>query len=141
MHKLRAYVLEQLEEYPSNRRKVAVLEYELSILLSHSSAEMLSGLLPSAIYCPHTAPPNLFEAATTPLVKRLRELQHSMQRLEFCVTQLSTVQSIIIRSLYFDEMSQKELSCELHTSERSVRRYRQNAVAALTELYATLIQV
>lgn len=69
-------------------------------------------------------------------VKRLLPLEDEIIRLECYVKMLSEREQSIIRKCYFKGRQQQDVAEELGITPWTVRRYRDQAVDKLTEMYA-----
>lgn len=152
-----AYVVHLLETYRSVQQKIAVLRYELSHPSNIHPNEMLAALAyPKQSLDAHTPAGHISDRtfyiavnyqekasaanqdSIASVSSQLMKLERRVTRLKHCVLQLPESHRIVIQGIYFHKRGLKDLADELHISERTVQRYRNNGIQALTEMYQTL---
>lgn len=150
---IRNQVIEYLKNYPELVQKRDILRYELEHPVVVSDDEMLeamsflkgSGGIPlggvsnKTLYIAmnyHDTAVRLNSDARNDLVKRLLPLENEISRLEYYVKMLSEREQSIIRKCYFEGRQQQDVAEELGITPWTVRRYRDQAVDKLTEMYA-----
>ncbi len=150
----RSHVVALLEEYRVNIRKIAQLRYELDHPMTVSPAEMIDAMSfgkgagegrPSPGYVSNKTlyiAMNYQEKAAQlnnenreDIVGRLVPLERAVDRLEFYVGLLTEKQAVIIRRHYFDGASMEALAAEMQMSPKTLRKVKNEAIEALTEMY------
>ena len=133
-------------------QKRDILRYELEHPIEVSDNEMLeamsflkgSGGVPlggvsnKTLYIAlnyHDAAGHLNADARNDLVKRLLPLENEINRLEYYVKMLSEREQNIIRKCYFEGRQQQDVAVELGVTAWTVRKYRDQAVDKLSEMY------
>ncbi len=84
----------------------------------------------------HEAAASLNSEARNDLLKRLLPLENEISKLEYYMKMLSKREQSIIRKCYFEGRTQQDVSEELGVTAWTVRRYRDQAVDKLAEMYA-----
>lgn len=159
MKELREQIYDLLKKYQAEKKKAALLRFEYEHPVPITPAEMLGsmafskgegGIPPSVGHISdktyHIAmnyrkeADRLARSVATEISVQLEQLERKLYRLEYCVRQLPEEQSAVIQGLYFEGKTQKLLLEELHLSESSLKRYRDKALDALTDMYGTLQQ-
>ena len=74
-------------------------------------------------------------AAKSEIATQLMELENLQKRLTYYVSLLDKRQTELLELLYFEGYSQEECAAKLGIATRTVRRIREDALNALTELY------
>ena len=150
---IRNQVIERLKSYPELVQKRDILRYELEHPTVVSDDEMLEamnflkgeggiplgGISNKTLYIAmnyHDAAERVNSEARNDLVKRLLPLENEIGRIEYYVKMLSPREQCVIRKHYFEGKQQQEIAAELSVTAWTVRRYRDQAVDKLTEMYA-----
>lgn len=157
MHELKSQVISLLRNYRAETRKVALLRYELANLSPVNPAEVLEamafskgegGIRPPVGHISdrtYQIAMNYSEEAermgrdsVSELSAQVDQLERKLHRLEYCVSQLPENEAAVIRGLYFDGKTQKELLDELHMCESTLKRCRNKGVEDFAEMYIIL---
>ena len=147
-------VLHLLEEYRKNIRKIAQLRYELEHPSLVSPAEMMEamtfakgtreGSRPVGYVSDKTlyiamnyqeAAASLNDESREEIVSKLIPLEREVDRLEHYIQLLPTQQATLLRCHFFDGVGWSELCAEMRLSPKTLRKLREEAVDALTEMY------
>lgn len=143
-----------LEEYHKNIRKIAQLRYELEHPNLVSPAEMMEamnfakgtgeGSRPVGYISDKTlyiamnyqeAAASLNDESREEIVSKLIPLEREVDRLEHYVQLLPEQQAFLLRRHFFDCVGWSELCSEMRLSPKTLRKLREEAVDALTEMY------
>ena len=155
---IKQYVLSSLKEYRRNIQQISLLQYELTHCSKVSDTEIIEAMVLSR--CPtNTAAAGTiadktlhaaikYEEKTTTLnnecitsiIVQLNSLETKINRLNNCVAQLEKDYAQVIRSIYFESHSLKEVATEMHVSERTIQRYRDIAINELVLMYELLAE-
>lgn len=152
-NEIRNQVIERLKSYPALIQKRNILRYELEHPTVVSDEEMLeamnylkgSGGIPhggvsnKTLYIAlnyHEAAASLNAEARNDLLKRLLPLENEIAKLEYYLKMLTKREQSIIRKCFFEGKQQQDVAEELGVTAWTVRRYRDQAVDKLTEMYA-----
>lgn len=160
MNSIRTYVVECLESYSQVAREIELLQCELSSLATVTEKEMLdvmafakedSDVRRSKRYVSdRTANIAMYyrdlavkinDDTRLGVMSQLRPLKAKKERLDRCIMFLSLISNRVLTGLYIHGRAVKDLALELHISERTVLRYRDNAVEELVSMYNILEQV
>lgn len=152
-NEIRNQVIERLKSYPELIQKRSILRYELEHPTVVSDEEMLEamnflkgnggishgGVSNKTLYIAlnyHEAAASLNSEARNDLLKRLLPLENEIAKLEYYMKMLSKREQSIIRKCFFEGKQQLDVAEELGVTAWTVRRYRDQAVDKLTEMYA-----
>lgn len=150
---IRNKVIEQLKSYPELVQKRDILRYELEHPAVVSDEEMVeamnflkgSGSIPfggisnKTLYIAmnyHDVVDRMNAEARNDLLKRLIPLENEIRKLEYYVKMLSGKEQSVIRKCYFEGKQQLTVAEELGVTAWTVRKYRDQAVDKLTEMYS-----
>lgn len=153
---IKTYVIGLLETCQNRKQKIALLHYELKHPAYTSETEMISIMAlghgagnGSGYQAGHISDKTVYIALNyqskadelnaglkKEIVEQLVDLEQKQKRLEYYVSLLEKRQTTVIRSLYFQGLSQDEVAKELEIVPRTVRRIRDEAVDKLVELYS-----
>jgi len=152
------YVQLLLEEYRTKIRKIAQMRYELEHPALVSPAEIIEAMtftkragegarpvgcisdktLYIAMNYQETAA-NLNNESQGEIVSMLIPLEREIDRLEHYVALLDAQEAAVIRRHYFKGCSWDQLSEEIHTTSRTLRRIKNSAINTLAEMYDLVI--
>ncbi len=151
---IRVQVIKMLESYPINIRKIAQLRYELEHPALVSPAEMMEamtfakgtgeGSRPTGYVSDKTlyiamnyqdTAARLNDENREDIVSKLIPLERAVDRLEHYIHLLSEQQAMILRRHFFDGVGWNELCTEMRLSPKTLRKLREEAIDALTEMY------
>ena len=148
------YVVQLLESVPQRERKIALLQYELEHPAHISRDEMIDTLALSADseagqVKNHISDKTLYIAlnyrekadrlnqeVVEDTATRLFQLEQERERLSYYVSLLEERQKQVIRKLFFQRLSPRQVSNDLRVSDRTVRNIKEAAIHALAEMYA-----
>jgi RNA polymerase sigma factor (sigma-70 family) len=151
---MKKYVIELLEAYSDNERKIDLLHYELEHAGKVTPDDMLDvmsfarasgeghpsgGVSNKTLYIAlnyQEAAENLNLEARNDIVTRLVPLERQNSKLKHYLSLLPKDEQEVIRLLYFEKNSLREAAEFLNTSPWSVRIRRDKAIDALTKMYA-----
>lgn len=147
-------IIDMLENYVQNIRKIALLRYELGHPALVSPSEMIEAMSfakgtgegghPNGCVSDKTyytaidyqeAAAQLNTEASQEIMKKLVPLEQETDRLKHYVALLEARQSLVIRKHYFEVCSWDEVSAELNLTIRALYKVRDKAIAALVEMY------
>ena len=149
----KTYVVGLLESYQKRSKQIDLLNYELSHPTDISENEMISALALShgeggSGTIGHISDKTLYialnyqeqiqkasSAAKSEIATQLMELENLQKRLTYYVSLLDKRQAELLDLLYFEGYSQEECAAKLGIAARTVRRIKEDALNALTELY------
>ena len=150
---IRSQVIDRLKSYPELVKKRDILRYELEHPTEVSDNEMLeamsflkgsggvplSGVSNKTLYIAlnyHDAADRLNTDTRNELVKRLLPLENEISKLEYYVKMLSEREQSILRKCFFEGKPQQDVAVELGVTAWTIRKYRDQAVNKLVEMYA-----
>ena len=150
---IRSQVIDRLKSYPELVKKRDILRYELEHPIEVSDSEMLEamsflkgsggatlgGVSNKTLYIAlnyHDATDRLNSDARNELVKRLLPLENEISKLEYYVKMLSEREQSILHKCFFEGKPQQDVAMELGVTAWTVRKYRDQAVNKLAEMYA-----
>ena len=149
----KTYVVGLLESYQKRSKQIDLLHYELSHQTDISENEMINALALSqgeggGGTIGHISDKTLYialnyqeqvqkasSASKSEIGTQLMELENLQRRLTYYVSLLEKRQAELLELLYFEGCSQEECAARLGIAGRTVRRIREDALNALTELY------
>lgn len=151
---IKAQVLKMLENYPMNIRRIGQLRYELEHPALVSPAEIMEAMtfakgtgegsrpvgyvsdktLYIAMNYQETAA-SLNNESREEIISKLIPLEREVDRLEYYVRLLPEHQATLLRRHFFDSVGWSELCSEMRLSPKTLRKLREEAVDALTEMY------
>ena len=160
MKPIRSYVVECLENYCRAAREIDLLQCELASLGAVSAEDVLETMAfakgDNEVHGPkwhmsdktssiavryRDVAVKMNDEAKLGVMSQLFPLKAKKERLDRCIMFLSAINNKVITGLYIQERAVKDLALELHVSERTVQRYRDNAVDELVSMYEILEQV
>lgn len=157
--KLRVYLIKSLEDYLRTARLIELLQCELLASPIVTENEVLIALALSREEGSTVSLDNKFDKTASvalqyrdlttkinedtklTVVNQLLSLKMQKERLDRCISLLSSANNTVITGMYIHEKTIKDLSLELHVSERTVQRYRDNAIDELVSMYELLEQI
>ena len=153
MFTTREDVIALLRIYPKLQRKVRLLEYERlhppevsqdevinGLALSHpldggtSSAGHISDKTMQIALNFQDETDRLNYATVLEIDQELHILKNRIAKLEFYVEQLDKKQADVIRKYYFEEKTWPEIQKEMHISSRTLSKYRDDGLDALSAM-------
>lgn len=155
----KSYVMMCLENYAKNEQQIELLQCELSSISLISENEMIEALTFSKGDGVTTSKGHVSdktaniamqyrdminemnEETIAAVINQLRPLKLQKDRLDRCIGLLSPIHNSIISGLYIQSRTVKDLASEIHVSERTILRYRDNAVNELVSMYELLESV
>ena len=69
------------------------------------------------------------------IARQLANLEHEQNRLKYYVSLLESREKAVIRLVYYDKCSWREIAKKLEIAPRTARRIRDDAVTRLTRMY------
>lgn len=153
----RKHVVCLLQEYSELKTKMEIIKHEWEHPALISPDEMLSAMaysraldgMPPAIghisdktchialnYRGNAYYQN--KSSLEDLSDQLSQIDRKLCRLEYCVGELPSELSVILRRLYFEGVPRKTLMDELNLSESTFKRHLKKAIDKLTDLYDSL---
>lgn len=160
MQEMREKVLALLKAYPEMKRQIALLQFEREHPAQVSEAEVIGGLALSRPIGETVHQPGyisdktmriamLVQDETTRLnyetkmeiEQELRSIEDTIHKLEFYVSNLDRKQEEVIRLIYFELKTWREIQDELHISSRTLKNRRNDGINALTEMYQYMKQM
>lgn len=151
-------VIELIKNYPDIKRKIALLRYELEHLQKVSPDEVLESMAfarsesdghSSGSISDKTlhiaanyreAADRLNAEAVNSILSRLVPLERDIDRLEHYVSLLDEHMATVIRLYHFERMSWERVSDEMLISVKTLRKWRNEAVDKLVEMYEFMQQ-
>ncbi len=150
----RAQIINMLEEYRMNIRKIAQLRYELEHPTPVSPAEMMEamtfakgtgeGSRPTGYVSDKTlyiamnyqdTAARLNNENREDIVSKLIPLEREVDRLEHYIQLLEEQKATLLRRHFFDGVGWNELCAEMRLSPKTLRKLREEAIDDLTEMY------
>ena len=149
----KTYVVGLLESYQKRSKQIDLLHYELSHQTDISENEMINALALShgeggGGTIGHISDKTLYialnyqeqvqkasSASKSEIGTQLMELENLQRRLTYYVSLLEKRQAELLELLYFEGCSKEECAARLGIAGSTVRRIREDALNALTELY------
>lgn len=156
---LRQYVIKSLVNYSNVERQIQLLQCELLLSEKITSNEMLEvmafekgegGNGPKGYVSDKTASVamryreranELNEETRRALMEQLIPLRSQKDRLDRCIMLLSPMSKSILVGFYMNKRTIKDLALELHLSERTIQRYRDNAIDEVVSMYELLERI
>jgi len=154
MNETKEQVIRMLKDYPANIRKISQLRYELeypALVTPGEMAEAMSfakGTGEGSRCKGHISDKTLYIAMNyqgaagrlnnenrTDIVDKLIPLEREIDRLEHYVGLLENQQAVLLRRHFFDCVGWNDLCAEMHLSPKTLRKLREEALNALTEMY------
>lgn len=151
---IKAYVIGLLQSYHKRSKQIELLHYELAHPVHISEDEMIDSLSLSRSdnggnHSGYVSDKTLYIALNyqdrakklnwdtkSEISSLLVELESEQERLKYYVSLLATRQSEVLKLLFFEGYSQEECAQKLKIAARTVRRIKDDAIDALTELYS-----
>lgn len=151
---IKTYVISLLLSYQKHSKQIELLHYELSHPAHVSEDEMIgclslgrsdsggnhSGYISDkTLYIAlnyHDQAKKLNWDTKSEISSLLVKLESEQERLKYYVSLLATRQSEVLKLLFFEGYSQEECAQKLEIAARTVRRIKDDAIDALTELYS-----
>ena len=147
-----AHIIRLLETYQERERKIALLHYELEHPSHISPNEMLNGMSFGHGEGPHSPgyisdktmyialnyqeqADKLNASTKDEIARQLANLEHEQNRLKYYVSLLESREKTVIRLVYYDKCSWREIAKKLEIAPRTARRIRDDAVTRLTRMY------
>ena len=153
MFTTREDVIALLKMYPKLQRKVRLLEYERLHPPKVSQNEVINGLALSHPLDGGTSSAGHISDKTMQIALNFRDetdrlnyatvleidqelhiLKNRIAKLEFYVEQLDKKQADVIRKYYFEEKTWPEIQKEMHISSRTLSKYRDDGLDALSAM-------
>lgn len=154
--KTKVHLLKCLEDYLIIARQIDLLQCELSANPIVAEDEVLMALafsreegasIPVGKMFDKTSnvalqyrdlTEKLNEETTISVLNQLCPLKARKERLDRCIKLLSPIDNRVITGIYIQKRTIKDLALELHVSERTIQRYRDNAIDELGSMYELL---
>ena len=160
MSEIVSYVVERLKSYPSMKRRIDQLRFDLESIPAIGELELIESLAlgihsdgegyrpgshPSdktmAIALQYKGMKRWMEQETENGIRQeIRSLELKVSRLEYYVSLLEYQKAAAIRLLYFENKTWDEATQQLHISRQTLFRHRKSAVYELASMYATLCE-
>lgn len=153
MFATREDVIALLKTYPKLQKKIRLLEYERLHPSQVSQDEVISGLALSHPLDGGSSPAGHISDKTMQIAlnfqdeadrlnyatileidQELHILRNRIKKLEFYVSQLEKKQAEVIRKYYFEEKTWPAIQKEMHISSRTLSKYRDDALDALSAM-------
>lgn len=150
---MKSHVIHLLETYPERKRKIAVLRYELvhpaqtlpdelieAMALVHENGTNHSGghISDKTMYIALNYQEKVDKMnahVTDEIASELVELEQVQNRLEQYISLLEPKQAEVIQLLYIERMTQKGVEKAFGYSVKTIRKLRNEALEALSEMY------
>lgn len=157
--KTKVHLLKCLEDYLIIARRIDLLQCELSANPVVTEDEVLMALALSREEGASIPVGKMFDKTSNvalqyrdlteklngetkaSVLNQLCPLKARKERLDRCITLLSPVDNRVITGIYIQKKTIKDLALELHVSERTIQRYRDNAIDELVSMCELLEQV
>lgn len=153
MFATREDVIELLKTYPQLQRKINLLEYERlhpskvsqdEVISELALGHPLTGTVGSAGYISNKTmqialnfqdeTDRLNYETILEIDQELHTLRSRIEKLEFYVDQLEKKQAEVIRKYYFEEKTWPEIQKAMHISSRTLSKYRDDGLDALSAM-------
>ena len=153
-NKMEPFVIELLETYHDRERMIAVLHYELEHPIKISGAEQIEAMnyghgdgiggtkghisnktLYIALNYEEQAE-RLNASATKEIADKLFELEQRQKKLMYYITLLEKRQADVVRLIYIEKLSMKEVAERYGLTCRTIDRIKKEAVESLADMYA-----
>jgi len=149
----RAQVINLLENYSANERKISVLHFELDNYSSVPNNEMIEAMAlthgdGAGGSSGHISDKTLYIAlnyqtkvdkmngdAKEEIVTQLVELERNKKRLDYYISLLESRQAKVLQLVYFKKMTWEEVATRIGVAPRTARKIKDNAVDELVKLY------
>lgn len=147
-------VLDLLNNYQENQRRIALLRYEMEHPAHVTAEEMIDALSfghtnALGVSSGHISNKTLYIALNyqekteranagilDEIAVRLNELERQQERLNRYISLMDNEEAEIIRLTYFERLASEEIAEKLHIHPRTVYKRRVKAIDNLCEMYA-----